>query len=194
MATNTLIQKLFGADESGVGEDSNLVSNRIVTEKFRASEAISAGACVSLDVSAASNGERSMIVALADASDYVPVGIAATAASASGEYIDVILLVSLKRHLLMVQELLSVQVTDWQFLPPVNLSRPLSSELTLVMVQELLQELLHLLILLLLSLWKLRLLTQHHECLYSKTFNCKSLTTISNKGAGSPAPVFQARK
>ena len=72
MATNTLIQKLFGADESGVGEDSNLVSNRIVTEKFRASEAISAGACVSLDVSAASNGERSMIVALADASDYVP--------------------------------------------------------------------------------------------------------------------------
>jgi hypothetical protein len=28
MATNTLIQKLFGADESGVGEDSNLVTNR----------------------------------------------------------------------------------------------------------------------------------------------------------------------
>ena len=91
MATSTLIQKLFGADESGVGEDSNLVSNRIVTEKFRASEAISAGACVSLDVSAASNGERSMIVALADGSDYVPVGIASTEASAAGEYIDVII-------------------------------------------------------------------------------------------------------
>jgi len=55
MATNTLIQKLFGSDETGVGEDSNAVSNRVVTEKFLASEAISAGACVSLDVSQASN-------------------------------------------------------------------------------------------------------------------------------------------
>jgi hypothetical protein len=92
MATNTLIQKLFGSDETGVGEDSNAVSNRVVTEKFLTSEAISAGACVSLDVSQASNGQRAMIVAEADGSDYVPVGIyAGSADAASGEYIDVIL-------------------------------------------------------------------------------------------------------
>jgi len=40
MATSTLIQKLFGADESGVGEDSIKVSNRQETEMFYASEAI----------------------------------------------------------------------------------------------------------------------------------------------------------
>ena len=92
MATNTLIQKLFGSDETGVGEDSNAVSNRIVTEKFLASEAISAGATVSLDVSQSSNGQRAMIVAEADASDYVPVGIyAGSVDAASGDYIDVIL-------------------------------------------------------------------------------------------------------
>ncbi len=92
MATNTLIQKLFGSDESGVGEDSNAVSNRVVTEKFRCSEAITAGATVSLDISQASNGQRSMIVAEADGSDYVPVGIYAGSSDAvSGDYIDIIL-------------------------------------------------------------------------------------------------------
>ena len=92
MATSTLIQKIFGADESGVGEDSNLVSNRIQTEKFRCSEAIAAGATVSLDVSQSSNGERAMVVALADAADYVPVGVyAGSTAAASGDLIDVTL-------------------------------------------------------------------------------------------------------
>ena len=39
MATNTLIQKLFAADESGVGEDSSRVSNREQKETFRCGEA-----------------------------------------------------------------------------------------------------------------------------------------------------------
>jgi hypothetical protein len=75
MATNTLIQKLFASDETGVGEDSNAVSNRQQIEKFRASEVITAGATVSLDVSQTSNGLRGLVVAEADADDYAPVGI-----------------------------------------------------------------------------------------------------------------------
>jgi predicted RecA/RadA family phage recombinase len=90
MATNTLIQKLFGSDESGVGEDSSAVSNRRSIEKFRASEAIAAGACVSLDVSQASNGLKAMVIAEADGTDYIPVGVAENAI-ASGEYGDVVL-------------------------------------------------------------------------------------------------------
>jgi len=90
MATNTLIQKLFGADESGVGEDSNAVSNRVQHETFRAGEAISAGACVSMDVSASSNGERAMIVFEADSTDAVPVGVYdGSADAAEGDYIRV---------------------------------------------------------------------------------------------------------
>jgi len=92
MATSTLIQKLFGSDETGVGEDSNAVSNRVQTEKFLAVEAITAGATVSLDVSQASNGQKAMIVAEADAADYIPVGIyAGTTDAAIGDFIDVIL-------------------------------------------------------------------------------------------------------
>ena len=79
MATNTLIQKLFAVDEVGVGEDSTLDSNRQQLEMFRCGEAISAGACVSLDLSQTSNGLRAMCVAEADAADYIPVGIAVSA-------------------------------------------------------------------------------------------------------------------
>jgi len=92
MATSTLIQKLFGSDETGVGEDSNAVSNRVQTEKFLASEAISVGATVSLDISQASNGQRAMVVAEADATDYCPVGVyAGSADAATGDFIDVVL-------------------------------------------------------------------------------------------------------
>jgi len=92
MATSTLIQKLFGSDETGVGEDSNAVSNRVQTEKFLASEAISAGATVSLDISQASNGQRAMVVAEGDGTDYCPVGIyAGTTDAAQGDFIDVVL-------------------------------------------------------------------------------------------------------
>jgi len=90
MATNTLIQKLFGADESGVGEDSNAVSNRVQHETFRAGEAITAGACVSLDVSASTNGERALIVFEADTADAVPVGVYdSDVDAAAGDYIRV---------------------------------------------------------------------------------------------------------
>lgn len=75
MATNTLIQKLFANDESGVGEDVIGSSDRRVIERFRASEVITAGATVSLDLSQTSNAEKSFIVALADGTDACPVGV-----------------------------------------------------------------------------------------------------------------------
>jgi hypothetical protein len=58
MATSTLIQKLYAPDESGVGEDSVLVSNRRQVETFFASEAISDGDLVCLDISKTSNGDK----------------------------------------------------------------------------------------------------------------------------------------
>jgi hypothetical protein len=88
MATNTLIQKLFGADEVDVGETDAGVSNRQQIETFRCSEAIAAGATVSLDVSQTSNGLRGMVVSEADAADFIPVGIAVSAGVLDG-YIDV---------------------------------------------------------------------------------------------------------
>ena len=75
MATSDLIQKLYASDESGVGEDGVTMSNRRRIERFRVSEQITAGATVSLDVSQSDNGQRAMVVALADASDYIPVGV-----------------------------------------------------------------------------------------------------------------------
>ena len=62
MATNDLIQKLFGADESGVGEDSVLVSNRRQVETFVAAEAISDGDIVCLDISKTKDGEKMLYV------------------------------------------------------------------------------------------------------------------------------------
>jgi len=58
MATSTLIQKLFASDESGVGEDSIKVSNRQEMETFFASEAISDGDLVCLDISKTSDGDK----------------------------------------------------------------------------------------------------------------------------------------
>ena len=75
MATSDLIQKLYASDETGVGEDGVTQSNRRRIERFRVSEQITAGATVSLDVSQASNGQKAFIVAEADASDYIPVGV-----------------------------------------------------------------------------------------------------------------------
>ena len=94
MATNTLIQKLFAADETSVGEDSVEVSNRQQIEKFRCSEIITAGATVSLDLSQTSNGLRGMVVAEADGTDVVPIGIYTGGADAvdsvAGSFIDVV--------------------------------------------------------------------------------------------------------
>tara|TARA_R100000734_G_C3287301_1_gene79757 strand:+ start:139 stop:627 length:489 start_codon:yes stop_codon:yes gene_type:complete len=75
MATNTLIQRLFSADESGVNEESNTCSNRVQHEIFRAGETITAGATVSLDFSQTSNGERALVVKEADAADVVGIGV-----------------------------------------------------------------------------------------------------------------------
>jgi hypothetical protein len=88
MATNTLLQKLFAVDETGVGESDAGVSNRQQIETFRCSEAIAAGATVSLDVSQTSNGLRGMVVSEADAADYIPVGIAVSA-GAEDSFIEV---------------------------------------------------------------------------------------------------------
>jgi hypothetical protein len=88
MATNTLLQKLFAVDETGVGETDAGVSNRQQIETFRCSEAIAAGATVSLDVSQTSNGLRGMVVSEADAADYIPVGIAVSA-GAEDSFIEV---------------------------------------------------------------------------------------------------------
>lgn len=90
MATNTLIQKLFAADESGVGEDSNAVSSRVQHETFRAGETISAGATVSLDFSQTSNGERALVVKEADSADACPIGVYdGSVEAASGSFIKV---------------------------------------------------------------------------------------------------------
>ena len=67
MATNRLIQKLFGADETGVGEDSAAISNRRQIEKFRVSqnETIVAGDLLAFDMTKGV-GERVMCVRLAN--------------------------------------------------------------------------------------------------------------------------------
>ena len=62
MATSTLLQKLFAADESSVGEDSVLVSNRRQVETFIASEAISDGDFVCLDLAKSTDGEKCLYI------------------------------------------------------------------------------------------------------------------------------------
>jgi hypothetical protein len=90
MATNTLIQKLFAVDETGVGEDSTNDSNRQQIETFRCTEVISAGATVSLDLSQANNGLKALCVQEADATDYIPFGIyASDSDSAIGDFVDI---------------------------------------------------------------------------------------------------------
>jgi hypothetical protein len=79
MATNTLIQKLFAADEiassTDLGQSSVQDSNRQCVERFHCSEVITAGATVALDLSQSSNGLRALVVAEADSADCIPVGI-----------------------------------------------------------------------------------------------------------------------
>tara|TARA_R110000823_G_scaffold192118_1_gene323802 strand:+ start:7472 stop:7987 length:516 start_codon:yes stop_codon:yes gene_type:complete len=90
MATNTLIQKLFAVDETGVGEDSTQDSNRQQIETFRCTEVISAGATVSLDLSQANNGLKALCVQEADGTDYIPIGVYASANdSAVGDFVDI---------------------------------------------------------------------------------------------------------
>mgnify|MGYP003131873259 CR=1 FL=1 len=94
MATNTLIQKLFASDESGVGEDSIKVSNRQELETFFASEAIADGDLVCLDISKTSDGDKMSYVKKlkTDAGlTAVAIGIADQAAIEAGDQIRVVI-------------------------------------------------------------------------------------------------------
>ena len=89
MATNRLIQRLFGADESGVGEDAVAVSNRRVVETFRAAGAIGEGDLVCFNVADGGAGEVVMEVIECPAGAH-PIG-AAIASAASGEDVRVVI-------------------------------------------------------------------------------------------------------
>lgn len=94
MATNRLIQKLFGADETGVGEDSTAVSNRRSIEKFRISqnESIVAGDLVAFDMTQGV-GVREQCVRLANTGTTgakVAIGVALVEGG-ENDFIDVIL-------------------------------------------------------------------------------------------------------
>ena len=92
MATNTLIQKLYGKDESGVGEGEASQSNRRQIETFIASAAIVAGDAVAFDLSQTSDGLKTMRVLKADtdaATSKCFVGVALEAAAAEGDRVDV---------------------------------------------------------------------------------------------------------
>ena len=92
MATNTLIQKLYGKDESGVGEGEASQSNRRQVETFIASAAIVAGDVLAFDLSQTSDGLKMMRVIKADtdaATSKCFVGVALEAAAAEGDRVDV---------------------------------------------------------------------------------------------------------
>ena len=85
MSSSDYIQKVFSADEiassTDLGQSSTQDSNRNQIEIFVASEAISAGDLVSLDLAKANNGLRLLCVKVADATDACPVGVAVAAAA-----------------------------------------------------------------------------------------------------------------
>ena len=94
MATNTLIQKLYASDESGVGEDSVIISNRREIETFIASEAIADGDFVCLDISKTSDGDKMSYVKKlkADAGvTAVGIGVADQAATEAGALVRVVI-------------------------------------------------------------------------------------------------------
>jgi len=93
MATNTLIQKLFGADEvassEDLGQDSSIVSNRRQVERFLADGTIAEGAPVMFDVVDGGSGEVVMKV-VESAADKAAIGVALSDAS-SGDYVNVVI-------------------------------------------------------------------------------------------------------
>ena len=94
MSSSDYIQKIFAADEIAssvdLGQSSTQDSNRNQVEIFVASEAIAAGALVSLDLAKANNGLRLLSVKEADGTDACPVGVAVTAAL-SGAKVEVVI-------------------------------------------------------------------------------------------------------
>ena len=91
MATNTLIQKLFGADEvassSDLGQSSSVISNRRQVERFLADGTIAEGAPVVFDAVDGGGGEVVMKV-VESAADKAAIGVALSDAE-SGDYVDV---------------------------------------------------------------------------------------------------------
>lgn len=89
MSSSDYIQKVFSADEiassTDLGQSSTQDSNRNQVEIFIASEAISAGDLVSLDLAKANNGLRLLCVKVADGTDACPVGVAVAAAAADAK-------------------------------------------------------------------------------------------------------------
>ena len=93
MSSSNLIQRLYGADESSVGEAGITQSARRTVMRFRAGEAITAKDAVSLDLSQSDDGDKAMVVTQTDTgtpADSCFIGIALTTASAAGAFIDVV--------------------------------------------------------------------------------------------------------
>lgn len=93
MATNTLIQKLFGVDEvassDDLGQGSSVISNRRQVERFLADGTIAEGAPVVFDAVDGGSGEVVMKV-VESAADGPAIGVALSDAS-SGDYLDVVI-------------------------------------------------------------------------------------------------------
>ena len=97
MATSTIIQKLYGADESiavpSVGQDNPFQSARQCTLRFRASGAVAVGETVRFDVTQP-DSERVSVVNQCTAGgaggNRLAVGVAIEAAAAAGDFINVV--------------------------------------------------------------------------------------------------------
>ena len=91
MATNTLIQKLYGADESGVGETGFTQSNRRQIETFIASATITAGQVVGADLTKTAGARLQFVkpVAIVANGNGLAIGVALKGAAA-GERVDVV--------------------------------------------------------------------------------------------------------
>lgn len=89
MATNTLLQKLFTADEiaGSVGAGATDISNRRQIERFLADGTIAQGATVIFDLVNGGAGEQVLKVVEASA-DKAAIGVALSSAVA-GEFVDV---------------------------------------------------------------------------------------------------------
>ena len=94
MATSTLLQKIFAADESGVGEDSVLDSNRRQVETFICSEAIDDGDIVCLDISKSTDGEKMLYVKKANTgagATTLTIGVADQSTGEAGDTVRVVI-------------------------------------------------------------------------------------------------------
>ena len=97
MATSTIIQKLYGADEAiavpSVGQDNPFQSARQCTLRFRTSGAVAVGESVRFDVTQP-DSERVSVVNQCTAGgaggNRLAVGVALEAAAATGDFINIV--------------------------------------------------------------------------------------------------------